>query len=302
MRDQPSPNSRNIAGHAIGLDWAPRLSSLSLSKAQCIDWHSHNDTEVVICIKGSLDYEFHSTSPQKLHAGDALVIPPHCVHRLKDGVDGPSRRCSLFLRKRLPTRAGLALFSAAEYQRLMSRILDKRQIPCTIPGRKIYEAQRLADLIDRAPKLSALDVLEIRALVSSAVVTLSSAETVRRQPRSNNIVTEAQHWLLDRLSSKISVNDLVAHNVLSIVRELSVNAVRHGHATQVKVDGSLRDDVLQVSVRDNGRGFDAMSCPGPSTGHYGLEGIRARIRRLDGSFRIESEPGHGTLATFSIRI
>ena len=211
MRDHPAPNSRNIAGHAIGLDWAPRLSSLSLSKAQCIDWHSHNDTEVVVCIKGSLDYEFRSTSPQKLHAGDALVIPPHCVHRLKDGVDGPSRRCSLFLRKRLPTRAGLALFSAAEYQRLMSRILDKRQIPCTIPGRKIYEAQRLADLIDRAPKLSALDVLEIRALVSSAVVTLSSAETVRRQPRSNNIVNEAQHWLLDRLSSKISVNDLVAH-------------------------------------------------------------------------------------------
>lgn len=102
--------------------------------------------------------------------------------------------------------------------------------------------------------------------------------------------------------SRARLSDLVAHNVLSIVRELSVNAVRHGHATQVKVDGSLRDDVLRVSVRDNGRGFDAMSCPGPSTGHYGLEGIRARIRRLDGSFRIESEPGHGTLATFSIRI
>lgn len=102
--------------------------------------------------------------------------------------------------------------------------------------------------------------------------------------------------------SRARLSDLVAHNFLSIVRELSANAVRHGRATQIRVDGSVLDDVLTVGVRDDGCGFDATSCPGPSTGHYGLEGIRARIRRFGGSFQIGSDSGHGTIATFSIRI
>ena len=47
-----------------------------------------------------------------------------------------------------------------------------------------------------------------------------------------------------------------AHSILCIVRELAANAVRHGHATQIRIAGEEHDNQLSFSVRDNGCGFD----------------------------------------------
>ena len=98
------------------------------------------------------------------------------------------------------------------------------------------------------------------------------------------------------------MDDSVAHAILSIIRELVSNAIRHGHASKVQVAGSLQNgNEVLVSVCDNGIGFDADSCAGPSEGHFGLTGIRDRISRAGGSFRIESTPGR-TYARFSIPV
>ena len=90
------------------------------------------------------------------------------------------------------------------------------------------------------------------------------------------------------------VSDNTAHALLRMIRELVVNALRHGHATAVKVAGSLDPDGLNFSVRDNGCGFDPDSAPGVLQGHFGLQGIRERLERLGGSLAIDSILGHGT--------
>lgn len=100
----------------------------------------------------------------------------------------------------------------------------------------------------------------------------------------------------DRLS------DNTAHALLRIIRELTVNAVRHGGATHVQVAGTVDGDRLLVSVRDNGRGFNPAAAPGVSEGHFGLEGIRERIGRMSGTFEIESAPGKGTRAVVALAI
>ena len=87
--------------------------------------------------------------------------------------------------------------------------------------------------------------------------------------------------------------DTTAHAVLAIIRELTGNAVRHGKATEVAVDGSLAGDQLTFSVTDNGCGFNPETCDGPLQGHFGLEGIRNRLKKLDGSLDISSTPGAG---------
>lgn len=79
-------------------------------------------------------------------------------------------------------------------------------------------------------------------------------------------------------------------------RELVSNAIRHGGATTVWISGENRERAISLVVRDNGRGFDTRSCPGPQDGHFGIEGIRERVRRLDGAFEIESAPDRGTVA------
>ena len=52
------------------------------------------------------------------------------------------------------------------------------------------------------------------------------------------------------------LTDSTAHSILCIVRELATNAVRHGHATAVQVDGDCHGRQVAFAVRDNGCGFD----------------------------------------------
>lgn len=93
-----------------------------------------------------------------------------------------------------------------------------------------------------------------------------------------------------------------AHAVLRIVRELTVNALRHGHAQQVKIAGERHGDVLRFSVKDDGCGFDPATAPGPASGHFGLVGIRERAAEFDGEAEIDSRPGHGTKAVVTLTI
>ena len=97
------------------------------------------------------------------------------------------------------------------------------------------------------------------------------------------------------------LSDLTAHSVLMIIRELATNAVRHGHAKTIRVAGGLDADELRFSVRDDGCGFDPDRCLGMAEGHFGLQGIRERVKRCDGTVSIENIPGKGTRVTISLK-
>ena len=98
------------------------------------------------------------------------------------------------------------------------------------------------------------------------------------------------------------ISDNTAHAILRIVRELTLNGIRHGGATKVRIAGSVDGERMLFSVRDNGCGFDPDSTPGFSEGHYGLVGIRERIDEFEGEFELVSAPGKGTKATVSLRV
>ena len=110
-----------------------------------------------------------------------------------------------------------------------------------------------------------------------------------------------------RLSVRFAVErdrltDNTAHTILRVIRELTVNAIRHGAASEIKVAGSAEDGRLNVSVRDNGSGFDPSSAPGVEQGHFGIEGIRERISSFKGTLRFDSAGERGTKAVVSLEI
>ena len=98
------------------------------------------------------------------------------------------------------------------------------------------------------------------------------------------------------------LSDNTTHEILCIIRELVLNAIRHGHATEVRVAGAIEDDTLRFSVADNGCGFDPDRCPGMREGHYGLQGVRERAAHLDGEFTIRPNVTGGMKAVVSIKI
>jgi signal transduction histidine kinase len=56
----------------------------------------------------------------------------------------------------------------------------------------------------------------------------------------------------------------------------------------------VRAGRVVLTVRDDGHGFDADSAPTPSSGHFGLFGMRERAEKLHGELTIASRPGEGT--------
>lgn len=99
--------------------------------------------------------------------------------------------------------------------------------------------------------------------------------------------------------SRSLFSDDSAHALLRIIRELTLNAIRHGNAQHVKIAGSVENGTLMFSVRDDGSGFDPDNCPGLREGHFGLQGVRERIKKFNGEMSIESQPGTGTRIVLS---
>jgi len=97
-------------------------------------------------------------------------------------------------------------------------------------------------------------------------------------------------------------SDTTAHAVLRIVRELVLNASRHGKAGEIRVAGCVDGGEVLFSVTDNGCGFDPNKCPGIQQGHFGLQGINERIRQFGGTLDISSTPGCGAKATIHIKL
>jgi signal transduction histidine kinase len=83
-----------------------------------------------------------------------------------------------------------------------------------------------------------------------------------------------------------------------IIQESTSNIVKHAEATKAYVELWHEDGMLQITVRDNGRGMDEATAR-PARG-LGLTSITERVRILGGTLAIESAPGQGT--TLHIRI
>ena len=98
------------------------------------------------------------------------------------------------------------------------------------------------------------------------------------------------------------ISDTTAHAILSIVRELTANAANHGHARHIRISGEMSDEQLNISVVDDGTGFDPATAADSDNGHFGLDGIRERLRNHNGEFSIESAPGKGTTVSISLKL
>lgn len=75
-----------------------------------------------------------------------------------------------------------------------------------------------------------------------------------------------------------------------IIQELVQNIVKHAQATYGAIQIFLHEEKLQITIEDNGIGFDVNE----KNGGYGLQNLRFRVQALQGSISIMSAKGRST--------
>lgn len=95
-----------------------------------------------------------------------------------------------------------------------------------------------------------------------------------------------------------SISQSYKLNLYRIIQELIKNITVHSKADRVLVQLLQNENKLNVSVEDNGRGFNVNE----TKGGMGLHNIRTRVSSMDGHFILESEPGKGTTIIIELDI
>lgn len=83
--------------------------------------------------------------------------------------------------------------------------------------------------------------------------------------------------------------------VFRIIQEALSNVRKHAQARMVVVELRAAPSVLEVTVRDDGQGFDPAAPVEQGSTNMGLGIMRERVALLGGSLQIESRPGGGTV-------
>jgi len=96
----------------------------------------------------------------------------------------------------------------------------------------------------------------------------------------------------------LSLGEKVAICLYRTIQEALTNVARHSEATDVWIDMAKNSGVVELVVRDNGRGLTQDDLSRPDS--FGLIGIRERVRALNGDFEVDSSPGKGV--TLVVRV
>lgn len=87
--------------------------------------------------------------------------------------------------------------------------------------------------------------------------------------------------------------------LLRIAQGALSNTIRHAQAAQIVVELRGDDSDVSLTVRDDGRGFDAASAVGGThaADSFGLQAMRERVEQFGGTLDVESAAQQGTRVT-----
>lgn len=154
--------------------------------------------------------------------------------------------------------------------------------------RNVGQAQ---GFVEQAQHLAAIAMQEVRRSVS----------TLRADVREEPPLEEAIEALANNfqqgtgifVSTSIDIHTETPLEVdkalYRIIQEALTNISKYAQATAVELQIGTVANCIQLTVTDNGQGFN----PVQKGGGFGLQGMRERVAALNGFFHLDSEPGRG---------
>jgi PAS domain S-box-containing protein len=220
-----------------------------------------------------------------------------------------------------------------EYQKRLKRLASQLALAEERERRRI--AGELHDQVNQSLALAKIKLDALRAsityqpLVEALKETCDSLEKAIQDTRSltfdlsNPILYElgfeeaVAEWLREQVQEKRGIatefmddglnkplDDDVRILLFRNVRELLINCIKHANAGKVRVGIRRTDESIEVTVEDNGVGFDTAEVRSLSSkrAEFGLFSIRESLEELGGRFEIESKPGAGCKATMIVSL
>jgi signal transduction histidine kinase len=171
-------------------------------------------------------------------------------------------------------------------------------------ARRSGTAEAMSEAIERSLAQLESDVVSLRALITELrpaaldqlglePALLALADRVRATGLDIDAHVELAY---EHGGAETRLAPDVESGLYRIVQEALTNAVKHGGARRAVVEAIEEDEAVQVSVRDDGSGFDLDA----ATSGFGLLGMRERVELLQGRLTVESEPGAGTTVSVSV--
>jgi two-component system sensor histidine kinase DegS len=91
--------------------------------------------------------------------------------------------------------------------------------------------------------------------------------------------------------------------VFRIIQELLNNAIEYSSASNVQINLDVGDELVRVSVEDNGSGFEITDMlSSPDEDQLGLAMMRERVEMLGGQIQFDSGLGRGTKVSFELPV
>jgi len=89
-----------------------------------------------------------------------------------------------------------------------------------------------------------------------------------------------------------AVDNEVALHIYYITQEATLNAIRHGKSTHVRISLVPQNGHYKITIQDNGNGFKDL---GASLTGMGIRIMRYRAKVIGANLELQSQPGHGSL-------
>jgi signal transduction histidine kinase len=172
---------------------------------------------------------------------------------------------------------------------LTSAKLDAARIKSRLSGKEPESLELLAHLVETLNSGIALgrDIIEdLRPSALGNLGLVAALEILVREFAQNSSVKVECSLDAVKLTASAELT------VYRLVQEAITNISRYAQASQVLLRLTTGDDQVEVSVRDDGVGFDAATLPRSA---YGLRGMRFRVEAEGGTMNLVSAPGQGTL-------
>jgi len=97
------------------------------------------------------------------------------------------------------------------------------------------------------------------------------------------------------ITNSIKLEKAMEHQIFRVFQECIHNAIKHGHASKIKVQLIQKHNFIIIDIKDNGFGFNTKKkSTTNNAGGLGLISLHERIALLNGQLNIKSKKNQGT--------